>query len=76
MYLTYHSYGQFILYPWGYTNRGVPPNYQELHSMAKLSADAMRAHSGHKYTIGSAAKVLYPAAGNSANKNAYKIYYN
>ena len=63
MYLTFHSYGQFILYPWGYTDEGVPPNYRDLNSLARVGADAMKRKSGHDYTLGSAAQVLYPAAG-------------
>jgi len=63
LFLTYHSYGQFILYPWGYTNKGVPSNYRQLHSLAKVGAQQMRGAGNKQYTIGSAAKVLYPAAG-------------
>lgn len=28
-FLTFHSYGQYILYPWGY-DRVVPPDYKDL----------------------------------------------
>lgn len=39
-YLTYHSYGQYLLYPWGYDN-AVPPDHEQLNavgnSMAKVS---------------------------------------
>ncbi len=59
LFLTFHSYGQYILYPWGYTDAGYPPNRKDLHSLALKMNEAMRAD----YTIGSAAKVLYPAAG-------------
>lgn len=65
MYLTYHSYGQYILYPWGYTDAGVPPNYQSLNSLADVAANKMHQKTNHGYTIGSAAQVLYPAAGGS-----------
>ncbi len=59
LFLTFHSYGQYILYPWGYTDRGVPPNHRALHELAQEMNRNMQAD----YTIGSAAKVLYPAAG-------------
>ena len=64
LYMTFHSYGQYILYPWGYTDEGVPPNYRNLRSLAEVGAAAFRRESGgHRYTMGSAAQVLYPAAG-------------
>ena len=60
MYLTFHSYGQMILYPWGYEREDHSDEY-ELERMGKVAARAM----GRGYTVGSAAKVLYPAAGGS-----------
>lgn len=35
--LTFHSYGQFILYPWGY-DRTVPPDYKDLERCAMEAA--------------------------------------
>jgi carboxypeptidase A4 len=64
LFTSYHSYGQYILYPWGFDKRGEAPNARKMHDMATLAGKAMRANSGHSYTVGSAAKVLYPAAGN------------
>ena len=65
MYLTFHSYGQYILYPWGYTNTAVPHNEDQLYRMGNIAARAMHSASGrrHSYQVGSAAKLLYPAAG-------------
>merc|ERR1712115_389705 len=60
MYLTFHSYGQMILYPWGY-DRVDHDEEDELNRMGQIAAGAM---SGW-YRVGSAAKVLYPAAGGS-----------
>merc|ERR1712173_76478 len=60
MYLTFHSYGQMILYPWGY-DRVDHDEEDELNRMGQIAARAM---SGW-YRVGSAAKVLYPAAGGS-----------
>ena len=75
LYMTFHSYGQYILYPWGYTDEGVPPNYRNLRSLAEVGAAAFRRESGgHRYTMGSAAQVLYPAAGErqqTLNKKNY-----
>ena len=63
LFVTYHSYGQYILYPWGYDKSKNAPNWRAMHAMAEVAGRAMQDNSGHKYTIGSAAKVLYPAAG-------------
>lgn len=60
MYLTLHSYGQMFLFPWGYDRIDHTREY-ELERMGRLGARAM----GRGYTVGSAAKVLYPAAGGS-----------
>merc|ERR1719150_3361756 len=60
MYLTLHSYGQMFLYPWGYDRLDHSREY-ELKRMGNVGARAM----GRGYTVGSAAKVLYPAAGGS-----------
>ncbi|XP_047526068.1 carboxypeptidase B-like [Pieris napi] len=63
-YLTYHSYGQYILYPWGYDNV-VPPDHKTLDDVGKSMADAIKQIDGSKYTVGSSSGVLYPAAGGS-----------
>lgn len=64
LYLTYHSYGQYILYPWGFDRRDLS-DWRDLHRVGQVAADAMFKLTGAKYEIGSAAKMLYPAAGGS-----------
>merc|ERR1719260_352097 len=49
-----------ILYPWGYERVDHRDEY-ELERMGRIAASAM----GRGYSVGSAAKVLYPAAGGS-----------
>ena len=61
MYLTVHSYGQMILYPWGYDAKAVARDKGELHSMAQVGARAMSA----KYKIGHSAAVTYETSGSS-----------
>ncbi|OXU22503.1 hypothetical protein TSAR_005494 [Trichomalopsis sarcophagae] len=63
-YLTFHSYGQYILYPWGYDRR-VPPDYKDLDNVGKQMAAAMRAAGGANsaYTVGNSATTLYAASG-------------
>ncbi|XP_034244843.1 carboxypeptidase A4-like [Thrips palmi] len=63
-YLSFHSYGQYVLYPWGY-DRFVPPDHQDLQRVGTKMANAMRATSGLPYTVGSSAALLYPASGGS-----------
>ncbi|KAE8748361.1 Carboxypeptidase [Frankliniella occidentalis] len=64
MYLTYHSYGNFLLYPWGYTST-LPNDWKILDSLAKKANKAMVAAGSDPYTIGSSTNVLYAAAGGS-----------
>lgn len=63
-YISFHSYGQYILYPWGY-NRVVPPDYRDLDTVGKQAAAAMISTTGASYRVGPAANTLYPAAGGS-----------
>ncbi|XP_067685626.1 carboxypeptidase B-like [Haliotis asinina] len=60
-YLTFHSYGQYFLYPYGYSSYSVAPDYAELASLARTTVDAM----SNDYFIGASGKDLYPAAGGS-----------
>ncbi|CAH0725651.1 unnamed protein product, partial [Brenthis ino] len=63
-YLTYHSYGQYLLYPWGYDN-AVPPDHKELELLGNSIASAIEKTGGSKYAVGSSSGLLYPAAGGS-----------
>ena len=48
LYLTYHSYGQYVLYPWGYDNKSNAPNWQNLQSVGDVAGKAMQAKSRHR----------------------------
>jgi len=50
LFMTFHSYGQFLLFPWGY-ERHQPDNYQDLEALAEIGAQAMYQTGGHSYTI-------------------------
>ncbi|RZC37365.1 carboxypeptidase B-like [Asbolus verrucosus] len=63
-YVSFHSYGQYVLYPWGY-DRVVPPDYKDLESVGRKIASAIRSVGGPSYTVGPAANTLYPASGGS-----------
>ncbi|KAJ1523629.1 hypothetical protein ONE63_001472 [Megalurothrips usitatus] len=59
-----HSFGQFLLLPWGFTP-AEPRDHQGLVAVASKTAEAFARPHGTPLTIGSIAKVLYPASGAS-----------
>ncbi|XP_054729211.1 interaptin [Anastrepha obliqua] len=63
-YLSFHSYGQYILYPWGYDYL-LTADKSDLDRVARQAGTTITKKSGGKYTIGSSATTLYPAAGGS-----------
>ena len=42
-----------------------------MHAVGKIAGEAMESMSGNSYTVGSAAKVLWPAAGKNSK---YEVY--
>merc|ERR1712002_580263 len=64
VYLTFHSYSQLWLYPWGYA-ADLPEDWQDLDALAHDAVDALTAVHGTQYDIGSSTLILYPAAGGS-----------
>uniref|UniRef100_A0A034W5T7 Zinc carboxypeptidase A 1 n=1 Tax=Bactrocera dorsalis TaxID=27457 RepID=A0A034W5T7_BACDO len=63
-YLTLHSYGNYLLYPWGYTS-ALPENWHDIDDIASAGAAAIKTATGTEYTVGSSTNVLYAAAGGS-----------
>lgn len=64
LYLTLHSYGCFILYPWSFP---APPcaDAPELQKLGLMVSRAIEHVNGRKYTVGSSRNILYEASGNS-----------
>ena len=62
-FLTLHSYGNYLLYPWGYS-KDLPANWQDMKEVAEAGANAMKNATGIKYTVGSTSNTLYLASGN------------
>lgn len=60
--MSFHSYGQYILHPWGYI-RAVPSDHADLSRVGRKIANAMYQAGGASYTVGGAAATLYAAAG-------------
>ncbi|KAH8256231.1 hypothetical protein KR026_011318 [Drosophila bipectinata] len=70
MYLTIHSYGNYLLYPWGWTS-DLPDNWEDLDAVASTGAEAIKNATGTVYTYGSSTNVLYIAAGASDDYGYY-----
>ncbi|NXO51860.1 CBPO Carboxypeptidase, partial [Aramus guarauna] len=63
-YLTIHSYGQYILTPYGSTTKP-PSNSEELMHVAKQAAAALMGKYGTSYEVGSTSLILYSNSGSS-----------
>jgi len=63
-YNSVHSYSQFILLPWGFSEE-LPDNYAEMEALATLGRDAMVAGGGEEYEVGCIPCILYVASGGS-----------
>ncbi|XP_055704366.1 carboxypeptidase B-like [Phlebotomus papatasi] len=64
LYLSFHSYGDLLLFPWGY-DRVYHDNHDQMDELANIVADAIRTTHGREYTFGNSAILLYPAPGAS-----------
>lgn len=57
-YLSFHSYGQLILLPFGYQNANKVDRFNDWMQMAESAADALSNRYGTKYVVGNTADVL------------------
>jgi len=73
LFITFHSYGQAILYPWGWT-RKPPPNAKNLNRLAHKFADTVNRYSNGKtsYDIGGSGP-KYGLASGATDDWAYGI---
>ncbi|PVH91372.1 peptidase M14, carboxypeptidase A, partial [Periconia macrospinosa] len=67
LYLDVHSYGQYILWPFGYSCSAVIDNNAAYRSIATRAQAAIRAVSGTAYTIGPSCSTLYATTGSSVD---------
>ncbi|KAI5363900.1 Putative peptidase M14, carboxypeptidase A, metallocarboxypeptidase-like, propeptide [Septoria linicola] len=65
-YLDFHSYGNYLLSPYGYT-ANVPANSATQVNLANRAAAAIRAVYGTQYTTGPSGATLYPTTGSSVD---------
>ncbi|CAH2089476.1 unnamed protein product [Euphydryas editha] len=64
LYVSLHSYGQYLVYPWGYTGEYLPKEWKRLDSLARMVSDAVQRAGGQPFKVLSAGK-WYAAAGGS-----------
>lgn len=64
LYVSLHSYGQYLVYPWGYTGEYLPKEWKRLDSLARMVSDAVQMAGGQPFKVLSAGK-WYAAAGGS-----------
>lgn len=63
-FLSLHSYGNYLLYPWGFSN-DLPDNVKENEAVAQAGYQAMKKATGVDYTVGSISNTLYLSSGRS-----------
>jgi len=64
VYLSLHSYGQYVLYPRGHTSDRIP-NYDTVREIGIKTAEAFERRYGNKFTVGAPPEVLYATSGSS-----------
>ncbi|MXQ94632.1 hypothetical protein E5288_WYG013883 [Bos mutus] len=63
-YITFHSYSQMLLFPYGYTSE-LPPNHKNLAKVAKIATEVLSTPYETHYTYGPIASTIYPTSGSS-----------
>ncbi|KAI4578889.1 hypothetical protein MJG53_000767 [Ovis ammon polii x Ovis aries] len=63
-YITFHSYSQMLLFPYGYTSE-LPPNHKNLAKAAKITTNVLSTPYETHYTYGPRASTIYPTSGSS-----------
>ena len=58
IYISLHSYGQYLLSPWGHTDEEFPDNYDDMMGAAKGFADALYRRYQTVFTYGSSSTTL------------------
>lgn len=64
LYISIHSYGNVILYPWGYTKTSIE-DHEQLQRCGEAAQAAMQSFKNRRYRVGSSANTLYVASGSS-----------
>lgn len=64
LYIALHSYGPYILYPWGY-DEILSDDWEDLDALGQSVARQIYQTGGDEFDVGNSAILLYPAAGAS-----------
>ncbi|CAK1584597.1 unnamed protein product [Parnassius mnemosyne] len=64
LYVSLHAYGQYLVYPWGYTAEYLPKRWKKLDALARNVSVAVQRAGGQPFRVMSAGQ-WYPAAGGS-----------
>ncbi|KAK5640388.1 hypothetical protein RI129_011199 [Pyrocoelia pectoralis] len=65
VYLSFHSYSQLILLPFGHRGHEVPENNEQLLTIGKNARDKLRERYGTEYEVGNIPEAIYVASGGS-----------
>ncbi|XP_051175444.1 zinc carboxypeptidase-like [Leptopilina boulardi] len=65
-YISFHSYSQLLMFPYGHTKDHLD-NYEEELSMGKKAIGALQQRYGTKYVTGNIAETIYIASGSSSD---------
>ncbi|EAT37214.1 AAEL010776-PA [Aedes aegypti] len=63
-YISFHSYSQLLLFPYGHTNEHTP-NHNDLNDIANATIASLAKRYGTRYTFGNTYDAIYPASGAS-----------
>ncbi|XP_068211939.1 carboxypeptidase B-like isoform X2 [Palaemon carinicauda] len=72
-YITFHSYGQYIIYPWGYSTQVTHPQTATMNQAGKVMARKIKRQTGAVYRVGNSAVSYYPAAGASDDWTSHEM---
>ncbi|PKS05657.1 hypothetical protein jhhlp_008176 [Lomentospora prolificans] len=64
-YIDFHSFGQYILWPFGYDCSYIAPDDTALNNLATKGRTSIRGVSGTDYAIGNSCRALYATTGDS-----------
>ncbi|CAH8860217.1 unnamed protein product [Trichobilharzia szidati] len=63
LYLSLHSFGQYILTPFGFSRYSFPPHYEKLITMGRKVRKMIQNRHGYVYQVGASSELLYEASG-------------
>ncbi|XP_011690613.1 PREDICTED: zinc carboxypeptidase isoform X2 [Wasmannia auropunctata] len=61
-YISFHSYSQLLMYPYGYTKEHLD-NHEDLHAIGLKSAATLKQRYGTEYRVGNVAETIYVCTG-------------